>query len=83
MAVAVSRAELKRTGPGRSGGATNIGKTGFRTDIQAMRALAVVLVVCNHLWPLGLPGGYVGVDVFFVISGFLISSHLVREIEAS
>lgn len=83
MAVAVSRAEFTRTGPRRSGGAGNIGKTGFRTDIQAMRALAVALVVWNHLWPLGLPGGYVGVDVFFVISGFLISSHLVREIEAT
>ncbi|MCC3275864.1 acyltransferase [Arthrobacter sp. zg-Y20] len=58
-------------------------KSRFRTDIQAMRALAVGLVVMNHLWPLRLPGGYVGVDVFFVISGFLISSHLVREIEAT
>ncbi|MBP3042540.1 acyltransferase [Arthrobacter jiangjiafuii] len=58
-------------------------KPRFRTDIQAMRALAVVLVVLNHLWPLRLPGGYVGVDVFFVISGFLISSHLMREIEAT
>ena len=48
-----------------------------------MRALAVGLVVLNHLWPLRLPGGYVGVDVFFVISGFLITSHLVREIQAT
>ena len=52
----------------------------FRPDIQALRALAVGLVVLNHLWPTRLTGGYVGVDVFFVISGFLISSHLVREI---
>ncbi|MDM7990203.1 acyltransferase family protein [Arthrobacter sp. zg-Y877] len=56
---------------------------GFRTDIQALRALAVGLVVLNHLWPLRLPGGYVGVDVFFVISGFLITSHLYREIQTS
>jgi peptidoglycan/LPS O-acetylase OafA/YrhL len=48
--------------------------------VQALRALAVGLVVANHLWPTGLTGGYVGVDVFFVISGFLISSHLTREI---
>lgn len=53
---------------------------GFRADVQALRALAVTLVVLNHLWPTRLTGGYVGVDVFFVISGFLITSHLVREI---
>lgn len=52
----------------------------FRTDIQALRALAVSLVVANHLWPVRLPGGYVGVDVFFVISGFLISAHLSKEL---
>ncbi|MCU1682660.1 MAG: acyltransferase [Amycolatopsis sp.] len=53
---------------------------GFRTDIQALRAVAVTAVVLNHLWPNRLTGGYVGVDVFFVISGFLISSHIGREI---
>nr|WP_314843623.1 acyltransferase family protein [uncultured Microbacterium sp.] len=51
----------------------------FRTDIQALRALAIALVVLNHLWPVRLTGGYVGVDVFFVISGFLITGHLVGE----
>jgi peptidoglycan/LPS O-acetylase OafA/YrhL len=49
-----------------------------RDDIQALRALAVILVVVFHLWPKRMPGGYVGVDVFFVISGFLITSHLIR-----
>ncbi|WP_233575178.1 acyltransferase family protein [Cellulomonas sp. PhB150] len=49
-----------------------------RRDIQVMRALAVALVVVYHLWPASLRGGYVGVDVFFVISGFLITSHLLR-----
>ncbi len=49
-----------------------------RADIQALRALAVTLVVVYHLWPTRLPGGFVGVDVFLVISGFLITSHLLR-----
>jgi peptidoglycan/LPS O-acetylase OafA/YrhL len=55
----------------------------FRADIQALRAVAVGLVVLNHLWPSQLTGGYVGVDVFFVISGFLISSQLIREITST
>lgn len=53
----------------------------FRTDIQALRALAIAAVVLNHLWPLRFTGGYVGVDVFFVISGFLITGHLLAEID--
>jgi peptidoglycan/LPS O-acetylase OafA/YrhL len=54
---------------------------GTRWDIQGLRAFAVLAVVLYHLWPLRLPGGFVGVDVFFVISGYLITSHLIREVE--
>ena len=50
-------------------------------EIQAMRALAVGLVLAFHLWPGRVPGGYIGVDVFFVISGFLITSHISRQVE--
>lgn len=50
-----------------------------RMDIQGLRALAVGIVVVYHLKPELLPGGFVGVDVFFVISGFLIIGSLVRE----
>ncbi|MGW3793554.1 acyltransferase family protein [Micromonospora arida] len=52
-----------------------------RPEIQALRALAVLLVLLFHFWPNRIPGGYVGVDVFFAISGFLITAHLVREVE--
>lgn len=53
----------------------------FRKEVQGLRALAVGLVLFFHIWPSFLPGGYVGVDVFFVISGFLITSILLREFE--
>ncbi|MET4639938.1 acyltransferase family protein [Mycetocola sp. 2940] len=52
-----------------------------RADIQGLRAVAVLAVVVFHLWPAVLPGGYIGVDVFFVLSGFLITTHLVREVD--
>ncbi len=51
----------------------------IRKDIQGLRAIAVVAVLVFHFWPERLPGGYVGVDIFFVISGFLITSHLLRK----
>jgi peptidoglycan/LPS O-acetylase OafA/YrhL len=54
---------------------------GFRADIQGLRAVAVGLVVLYHGHLPGLSGGFVGVDVFFVISGFLITQGLVRELE--
>jgi peptidoglycan/LPS O-acetylase OafA/YrhL len=50
----------------------------FRPDIQGLRAIAVGLVVIYHLYPSALPGGFAGVDVFFVISGYLITGHLWR-----
>ncbi|GAA1984960.1 acyltransferase family protein [Microbacterium pumilum] len=55
----------------------------LRPDIQGLRALAVLSVLLFHLWPTRLTGGFVGVDVFFVISGFLITSHLLREVEST
>ncbi len=56
---------------------------GFRPDIQGLRAIAVLLVLVYHLWPGALPGGYVGVDVFFVISGYLITSLLLKDLATS
>lgn len=54
----------------------------YRPDIDALRAFAVLPVVLFHAGVAGFSGGYVGVDVFFVISGYLISSILLREISA-
>ncbi len=55
----------------------------LRAEIQALRAVAVLLVVVWHVWPAAVGGGFVGVDVFFVISGFLITSLLLRELEGT
>ena len=51
----------------------------FRTDIQLLRAVAVLLVICYHASVPHLGGGYIGVDVFFVISGFVIANVLQQE----
>ncbi|MDR7190545.1 peptidoglycan/LPS O-acetylase OafA/YrhL [Microbacterium sp. BE35] len=56
--------------------------SGFRADIQGLRAIAVGSVLLYHAGVPFLPGGYVGVDVFFVISGFLITSHLLGQLES-
>lgn len=53
----------------------------FVPGIQGLRAVAVFLVLVFHIWPEALSGGYVGVDVFFVLSGFLITNLLLREAE--
>lgn len=50
----------------------------FRPDIEGMRAVSVLFVVLYHYFPLALPGGYIGVDVFFVISGYLITQSLLE-----
>ena len=52
-----------------------------RPDIDGLRALAIVPVVLFHAHVAGFGGGFVGVDVFFVISGFLITGILARELE--
>jgi peptidoglycan/LPS O-acetylase OafA/YrhL len=55
-------------------------RDGFRPDLEGLRAVAVVLVLLYHAAVPGFTGGYVGVDVFFVLSGFLITGLLLREV---
>lgn len=53
----------------------------YRADIDGLRAVAILSVVIYHLSPAALPGGFTGVDIFFVISGFLISGLIFKELE--
>jgi len=64
----------------RSQAPSEDGRVRYRADIQGLRAIAVLAVIANHMagWP---PGSFVGVDVFFVISGYLITGILLREFE--
>jgi peptidoglycan/LPS O-acetylase OafA/YrhL len=55
-------------------------RLGYRGDIEGLRAIAILLVVGAHAGVPWLRGGFVGVDVFFVLSGFLITGLLVQEI---
>ena len=55
----------------------------FRPDIEGLRAIAILLVVAAHAGVPWLAGGFVGVDIFFVLSGFLITGKLVQEVNAT
>jgi peptidoglycan/LPS O-acetylase OafA/YrhL len=66
-------AESKRKSP----------KASFRPDVEGLRAVALVAVLLYHAGLSIAPGGYIGVDVFFVISGFLITGLLLKELEQS
>jgi peptidoglycan/LPS O-acetylase OafA/YrhL len=77
------RHELDRTGSGDGPAPTAHGGAGFRVDIEGLRAVAVVLVVLFHAGVTAVAGGFIGVDVFFVLSGFLITGVLLREVDRS
>jgi peptidoglycan/LPS O-acetylase OafA/YrhL len=58
-------------------------RAGFRSDIEGLRGVAILLVVAFHASVSWLAGGFVGVDVFFVLSGYLITGLLAREVAAT
>ena len=81
--VASAPARDERLLPSGDEAGTPPGDRPFRPDILGVRAVAVLLVVLEHAKVASLPGGFVGVDVFFVISGFVITGVLLRERSAT
>jgi peptidoglycan/LPS O-acetylase OafA/YrhL len=66
------------TGP-RTAHGTRVNRLGHRPALDGLRAVAVLAVVASHTWPAVVPGGGAGVDLFFVLSGFLITTLLLEE----
>ncbi|HDR9034164.1 TPA: acyltransferase family protein [Burkholderia vietnamiensis] len=85
--------EILRNGPGAQSpsgsnhASSNVASAhdripGYRPDIDGLRAVSVLAVLIFHAFPEVLTGGFVGVDVFFVISGYVITKHMLREVDA-
>ena len=76
---AAAIAELPRLLPSGDEAGSPPGDRAFRPDVEGLRAVAILLVVLFHAGVSQLSGGYIGVDVFFVVSGYVITGVLLRE----
>jgi peptidoglycan/LPS O-acetylase OafA/YrhL len=72
----------KASAPGLSQSTSRARSLVYRPDIDGLRAVAILSVLVFHAFPDFLPGGFIGVDIFFVISGYLISDIIVRRLES-
>src|SRR6201987_4998622 len=79
----VTVSQTERISPVQEAQGRRASKSGFRPDIEGLRAVAVMAVVLFHADVPGVDGGFIGVDVFFVISGFLITGLLWREVSSA
>lgn len=61
---------------------THLSHPKYRPDIDGLRAVAVIAVIVFHAFPIGIKGGFIGVDIFFVISGYLISTVIFENLDA-
>ena len=75
------RPRARRGGGGGRGPSGVSPRPGHIPGLDGLRAIAIISVLLFHYWPTSLPGGFLGVDVFFVVSGFLITTLLLREMD--
>lgn len=76
----IARAKMKE--PSVSALSSGLSNSSYRADIDGIRAIAILSVICFHCAVPGVTGGFTGVDIFFVISGYLIGGHIFSEVRA-
>jgi peptidoglycan/LPS O-acetylase OafA/YrhL len=82
MSAAVRNVFLPITrGRGTKISSVSLSHKNYRADIDGLRALAILPVIIFHAFPAIMPGGFIGVDIFFVISGYLISNILLQSLQ--